>query len=1263
MLQITGPMDELRLSNVECTGESRPSMRIRLQVSPLTSDSEAGTVTITEAFTVPTLNIRPSTVDWSKRATWKHLADIQVPNTNQKKVELLLGANVLEALVQKEVRVGKPGQPVAVRTHFGWCLAGNISSVLPVAAREVMHIVRHRSEEEELTEQIQEWWSTEAFGTAYKREQPHSWEDRQAENQMKQTTQWRGDRYETGLLWRSEGTKLPDNYNMASRRLETTERLLKRAPDKAKSYQETIAEYVANGYARKISETGTQPEGGQIWYLPHHAVTNQTKPGKFRVVFDAAAKCSGVSLNECLLTGPDLLRTVPGVLMRFRQQAVAVTADIEKMFLQIGVIERDQSVLRFLWRDLDSSRPPDVYQMDRVVFGARSSPAMASYVLNRTAEDKVSNTPVGMVAAKTVKENFYMDDLAMSETSVTTALDTAKEVQALVARGGFRLRKFLSNSAQVLQAFPAEERMSGAIDLNSALPVEKVLGVAWDAQLDELFISTPAIISKKPTKREVLRVVASIFDPLGLVSPFTLIAKLLLQELWAHHQDWDAEIPEDSLRKWTAWLADLPRLEDVKVHRWYGAKENAVIRQLHVFCDASASAFGAVAYMRLVYPDGQIHCALIMSRCRVAPLKKLTIVRLETQAAVLAVRLAASIEAELTLDVQETIYWSDSQVVLSYIGNDSKRFHTFIANRVAEIRDASEPYQWRHVPGERNPADDCSRGVMAADLTKESRWITGPDFLWKPEEQWPGDCERYPLDSSDPEAKIVLASSGVMETPPRMLPDAVRFSSWSRLQRTTGWILRFLNNYTASHAPNSELSKLSGPLSTEELQRAEATVIKQAQQCGFGQEVEALKAGKAVPSASRLQPLTPQLDKNGVIRVGGRLSNAPVPERARHPIILPRDNRVTTLIIQAAHQRLLHAGADQVLNELQQEFWIPRGQALVRKVVHDCTVCRRRRASPCQPQMADLPAARFDMRHPFSSVGIDYFGPLLVKTGRGKKEKRYCLLVTCMASRAVHMEVSQSLTTDSFLLAFHRFTARRGRPAEVLSDNGTNLRAGERELRRLLLAWNQNAIADRLAQDMVKWHFNPPASSDMGGVWEAMIATVKRALSVVLGKLLVTDEVLRTVITEVEAVVNSRPLTYVSTEVGSLEALTPNHLLLGRPLMQLPPDVTVDNPSHHRIWRQSQAPSAQFWKRWLREYVPNLVYRRKWTREDRNLTPGDLILLAEDGVPRGHWPLGRVIEVFPGRDGRVRSARVRVRGGIVHRPARKLCLLEGASTE
>ena len=308
--------------------------------------------------------------------------------------------------------------------------------------------------------------------------------------------------------------------------------------------------------------------------------------------------------------------------------------------------------------------------------------------------------------------------------------------------------------------------------------------------------------------------------------------------------------------------------------------------------------------------------------------------------------------------------------------------------------------------------------------------------------------------------------------------------------------------------------------------------------------------------------------------------------------------------------------------------------------------------------MGDLPRQRLEAGQPFKNVGIDFFGPLLVKRFR-KTEKRYGLLVTCMATRAVHLEVAHALDIDSCIMALRRFFARRSRPAVIFSDRGTNFIGSDRELRREFRALSA-AMPEKLSAFEIDWRFNPPAASHMGGVWERMVRSVKTCLQAVVGSQLLTDEVLLTVFAEVEHMVNSRPLTYVSSDPADPEALTPNHFLLGCASPHLAPALTREGEiSSRRRWRQSQALAEHVWKRWTREYLPSLTRRSKWRQEARNLQVGDLVLMAESNLTRGSWPLARVVRVFPGRDGRVRSAELRTSGGNVYtRPAAKICFLE-----
>ena len=1254
-LEIDGQAQSLCLDNVEGSGRTRTAKKVSLELRPLSYDATISSVTVSEVWSVPALNVPSPKMSRSERSEWKHIQGLDIRDVSPGQVKVLLGANISAAIIQKDVRIGKSGQPVAIKTDFGWALSGTVAVLVPPTSQHVMHVHRETAQEEKLDRMLREWWQTDSFGTRYNAKLATSEEDRRAVELLKTTTKWRGNRYETGLLWCADDVTLPYNYAAALDRLERTEKSLRRSPEKAKAYQKTFDDYIGKGYAKKLNSQEQAQESDRCWFLPHHAVTSKNKPGKIRVVFDAAATYAGVSLNTRLLTGPDLSQSSVGILLRFRQERIGMAADIEEMFHQIAVREADQAALRFLWRDMESERTPDVYQMDRVIFGARSSPASAAFVLNQTAEDSPTGTRADREA---IRNSFYADDFVRSEPTVVAAVERAEAVTAIVGHGGFRLTKWISNSRDVLANIPASERASSVRDLPETLPEEKVLGIFWNTHSDTITLQVPSL-DVPATKRGILKQVASIFDPLGLAAPFLLVAKVLVQRLWTLRLEWDTPVTGAELEVWKCWKAELKELKWMQVHRCYEDDcDPAVDRQLHVFCDASETAFGAVAYLRVSSAAGRRTCSFVMCKTRVAPLRKLSVVRLELQAAVLAVRLADTVSQELSMHIDHIFFWSDSTVVLQYIASSSRRFHTFVANRVAEIQDSSDSSQWRHVPGQLNPADCCSRGLSQVALLTTERWFNGPAFLIEDEEHWPAGIRPLPPISTDPEVKLVGAST---PGPPSSLglPDPSRFSSYLKYKRTVVWELRFIRNLKARINKIRDQQQ-SGPVTVAEMERAELLIIRQIQADCFGAEIDQLRSGKALDSKSCLLSLSPQLDSDDKLRVGGRLANAPLDMTARHPVILPRESEVTRLIIAAYHKSLMHAGAEHVVNDMRQKFWVPRARAAVRRVLAACPVCRRRRAQPQPPRLADLPAVRFDSYRAFHNVGIDFFGPLLVKNQR-RTEKRFCLLVTCLATRAIHLELTDSLDTQSFLMAFRRFVARRGKPARVYSDNGKSFKKGEKELRSALLNWNQAHLSDELSQEEIEWHFTTPASPHMGGVWERMVASVKRALRAVLGRVIVSEETLHTVIAEAEFIVNSRPLTHVSADGADLEAITPNHLLLGRPACCLPPGLfDATEPPCKKSWRRVQCISDQFWKRWLKEYVPCLTQRRKWQQEQRNLQIGDLVLLVGDNVPRGLWPLARVARIFPGADGRVRSVELRCRQKVLQRPVSKVCLLEEA---
>ena len=725
-LNITGETQPLRLHNVETDGERKMSELVHLEVSPLAdTEDQTKVICVPEVYSVTRVNVRTPTISAKNKSDWKHLQDLGIPDCRGGEVELLLGANCLEAVLQTEARVGQRGQPIAVRTAFGWSLTGSIAGSVPLQVSEVMFI---QKDEQELSTSLQDWWSTEAFGTKFAGETLCS-EDAKAMRILEKTTRRVGSKYEVGLPWRDEDAVMPDNHRMALKRLTSLEKNLLQNPEKAKAYSEAIEGYMEQGYARKVSAEERQSEEKKRWVLPHHAVTHPEKL-KPRVVFDAAAEVGGVSLNTELLKGPDFLQNLCAVLLRFREERYAIVADIYQMFHQILVRSQDQPALSFLWRSIDPSKPPDMYQMSVVIFGAKCSPTIANYILRRALTEN-PGTGTMEVDRESLVSSFYMDDYLRSESSVEAARATRLEVATLLSQGGFKLTKWRCNAPELLEDIAEEERDGSQKSLAlSDGEARKALGCVWSPSSDMLSVRVKEV-EASPTKRGVLQRAAMLFDPLGFITPFVLLVKCLIQTLWQKKLTWDEVMSEEDLVIWQKWLDELPRLEELSIPRCLKSTVNSEVHsvELHMFADASERAFAAAGYVRISDITGQHHSSLIMARSRLAPLKQLSIVRLELQAAVLSVRLANTIRKEMTYFFVRTVFWTDSQVVLQFIANESRMFRTFVANRVAEIRESSQPSEWRHVPGKQNPADVASRGMSASQLKNCDLWWKGPEFL------------------------------------------------------------------------------------------------------------------------------------------------------------------------------------------------------------------------------------------------------------------------------------------------------------------------------------------------------------------------------------------------------------------------------------------------------------------------------------------------------------------------------------------------------
>ena len=401
------------------------------------------------------------------------------------------------------------------------------------------------------------------------------------------------------MLWADDRSSLPNNYFSALVQLKSLERRLGKDPDLKKSYSQTIRDDFSKGYIVEVDKSDCfKTDQPREWYLPHHPVVHPHKPGKVRRVLNGAAKFHGHSLNSALLTGPDLLQNLIHVLLRFRQHPYAVSADIEGMFLQVGVIPADQPSLRFLWRE-DPTTEVAVFQYARHIFGSKDSPTCANYALKRTATDNQSEFPE---AAASVCNNFYMDDYLESSQTVQQATQKAEDLVKLLARGGFKLTKFVTNVPSILSRLqPNTELPQGEIKvLPTAEDSSHVLGLKWNHRADTLVVSrgTSPDLNKTITQRVVLSLVSAVYDPIGLVAPYTVKARLLLKDIWRlSGQQWDDDLPEDIVTKFLDWSRELPGLSEIVIPRSY-FKQTVEKLELHLFGDSSQDVFSAVAFLR-----------------------------------------------------------------------------------------------------------------------------------------------------------------------------------------------------------------------------------------------------------------------------------------------------------------------------------------------------------------------------------------------------------------------------------------------------------------------------------------------------------------------------------------------------------------------------------------------------------------------------------------------------------------------------------------
>ncbi|CAI6372727.1 unnamed protein product [Macrosiphum euphorbiae] len=1120
-------------------------------------------------------------------------------------------------------------------TDFGWIVVGK----MPIKFSQVKHISNAVSSSSSLSL----FTSVAVQKTA---------NEQKAEAHFLSTVaRDKNGRFVVKLPFAQDPQALGDSRNMAQKRFSNLERRFAKDPSLANEYKAFMTEYLEMDHMEVATNT-TNP----CYYLPHHAVLKANSlTTKLRVVFDgSAASNSGLSLNDILLKGPKSQPDIINILLRFRVHNIAITADVEKMYRQVRMADEDCDFQRICYR----ANPHDQlteYKLKTVTYGTKAASFLATRCLTKVA-DEVNDASIRRI----ISQDFYVDDLISGGESIEAVHNIYRQLHSTLMQYGFPLRKWCSSSRQLIDLIPQQQSDSNFLINMSEDDTIGTLGLLWQPASDNfLFLVKQWCPVARMTKRSLLSDISKVFDPIGLLSPVLIRGKIFLQQLWSLKISWDDVLSEDLQNRWTKFYTSLQYLNQVIVPRKVMMSPSSNI-QLHAFSDASQEAFGACVYMRSMKSDGSIDVRLYTSKSRVAPMKPSTIPRLELCGALLAAELANDTLAELkALNVNvppiDVYLWSDSSIVIAWIQSQSL-FSAYISNRLARILDVSSPDQWHHVPTKENPADLISRGIDAASISQSKLWWHGPYWLMQGKGRWPNS---YQTPDTLPEVravKLVLTASG---TPAPWLLE--KYSSWSTLLRITALVQRFINNCKFSLL-NKRDRRTVGFLTITEIADAERFWVTNAQISAFDDELSSLKAGKLVRRCSPLFRLSPFIDEHGVIRVGGRLVNSPISYDSRHPMVLPSKSMVTKMIFNYEHRRLMHAGPQALFAHVSRKYWPLRGRETARKTVHHCLQCFRTKPIFLSPVMAPLPRERVTISRAFSKTGVDYCGPIMVRSGlrRVTPKKSYICVFVCMVTRAIHLELVSSLTTEDFLATLSRFMARRGQISVLYSDNGTNFVGADRALQSQFKAHKKDkAVNDYLSINAIQWKFIPAAAPHFGGLWEAAVQSAKRHLYRVSKGVLLTYDETTTLLCKVEAALNSRPLTPMSSDPGDLNVLTPGHFLVGGPLMLPPePDHSTVPQNRLRRFKLMQAQFQIFWKRWLSEYLPQCQRKGKWLKRTRSAVVGDIAILKNELLPPLQWPLVRITEIHPGRDGIVRAVTVRNSAGqLFSRPVVKLAFL------
>ncbi|XP_049286170.1 uncharacterized protein LOC125765271 [Anopheles funestus] len=1166
-------------------------------------------------------------------------------------VDMLIGADCFWNLMQDGRCELGPNRPVLRYTKLGWIAGGVIASDTTIVARTLCHT----ADDEPLIDLLRNFYKVESCDEP--RSSPKADEEVCLEHFQRTHERTAEGRYVVRHPFNERKGELGDSRETALRRFLALEKKLDKQPDLKEQYSQFIREYEKLGHMREIVEAPNE-DPGSVFYLPHHCVLRPSSTTtKLRVVFDGSAKTStGVSINDVLMTGPTVQNDLTAILLRFRGFRYVFTLDIPKMFRQVIVHPEDTRYQRIFWR-YNRNDPITVRELLTVTYGLGPSPFQATMALKQAANDHQDEFPR---AAEVVNRGTYMDDTLTGANTLAEACQLQRDVTKLLAKACFSAHKWCANHSDIV-AGVAEDLRGNSFEVtdNTCKTTVKTLGITWNPFEDWFSVSVPDFDNLEGmTRRRLLSQLAKIFDPLGFFGPVITYAKLILREVGELKIEWDDPVPTEVNEKWQHFRTEMTALREVRVPRWI-SWEDVLKLELQGFADASDQAYGACLYIQGSFANEESRMQLICSKSRILPKKRnpkekaITTPRAELLAALLLARMVVKFLNATELQIESVHLWSDSKIVLSWLKKPPELLQTYVSNRVREIQQLDQSFHWHYISTYENPADLISRGVTPKKLISSTMW-------WQP---WPLQLITKNADELEiPDNELPEMRSGVtltMTVPFERFAMFERLSSFTKMVRSMAYLVRF-----ARFIKSRKTELVKGRLTAIEMRTATYVIVRMVQREAFQPDILALMDG--ANKNRRLNGLKAFWDPDdGILRVGGRIKRALIPYDSRHQMLLPAKHPVTEALIRELHNDNLHIGQRGLLAVVRQRYWPLNVKSIIRKVIRKCIVCFKANPLKTTQIMGDLPSYRVQRAPVFANTGVDYAGPFLIKSSTTRKPqitKAYVCLFVCLQTRAVHVELVSDLTTDAFLASLRRFTSRRGYPKTIRSDNATNFAGAKTELHELWRMFQNECatkkITDYCTDKGIDWSFIPPRSPHFGGIWEAGVKQVKHHLKRIVGERKLTYEELYTTLTQIEAVLNSRPLIPSSDDPSDYTAITPAHFLIGRELQTIPePDYSILKENRLSRWQLVQSMLQHFWRRWTAEYLPELQNRSKWLKR-KEIKVGSLVLLIDQNTPPLQWPLGRIAAVHPGDDGATRVVTVRMSNGAeFKRAVTEVCLL------